>query len=188
MLTYDDATHVYALEGKRLLSVTQVLQIVGIVNPNNYPAGAAERGREVHAAAEMVDLSGELPRNEQFLPYAIAWQSFLEHKQLRGSWDFIEQPMCNEKLGYAGTPDRISTSQRLIVDIKSGIEESWHPLQTAGYAYMLDKPLLWDRWCVYLHKDATYSLKDHKRDKMQQNIAVFLSALAIAQWRQVNGR
>lgn len=182
-LTFDEAKHEYRFNGRLLLSTTQILQLAGIIDPTKYAPGAAQNGSEGHAACEMYDLMGEWPSDGKMRGYVTAWAAFQQHKGLKpGCWIAIEQPQCSEKFGFAGTPDRLG--ERLIVDIKCGVKERWHRIQSAAYALMQDSPYAYERWCVYLRPDGTYAIEEHPRTETVRDIQVFMSALTLVNWKQ----
>ncbi|MBN2118539.1 MAG: hypothetical protein JW730_18340 [Anaerolineales bacterium] len=181
LLEFDEAAHIYRLDGRVIPSVTQVLASVGIIDPSKYGAGAAEFGSEVHAACEMYDLLGEVSNDPRIEPYLAAWAGFRRQKQLDFDPERIEFRACHADLGYAGTVDRATDD--LIIDIKSGGVERWHRLQSSAYAWAMPEPLKYDRWCVYLRNDATYMIHTYPKSETRRDASLFLAALAVHQWR-----
>lgn len=140
-LTFEPAGHVYRMHGKRVPSVTQLLQSLGkfsLVSPEAL-AAACERGSYVHRMCELFDL-GELAEERlpaEWLPYLAGWKQFLHDSGAR--WVGVEQLLFSRAHGYAGTEDRAGELPRLQVglwdlDIKTGRSPSKHwGLQTAAY-------------------------------------------------------
>ena len=91
----------------------------------------------------------------------------------------IEIPMVHEEKYFAGTPDRISTTGE-VIDIKSGLKEPSHLIQSAGYM-MLKPDLIKKRSCLYLHEDGTFEYIVHDDSA---DLRVFDAALYIYQWKQ----
>lgn len=193
-LTFDEAAHVYRLDGVTVPSVTQALQLIdsfaGV--PLDVLERAREFGQHVHRTVEL-DARGEL--DEESLDPALAeylagWRLFLRERKARVLAS--ELRVCSRKLRYAGTLDAlVEIAGRLtLVDVKSGAV----PIltvgpQTAAYLYALREcwpslsrsalPPSLPRACVQL-KPNSYQLVP-MRDPRDWN--VFLSALNIHQWR-----
>ena len=185
-LTFEEESHTYKLDGAIVPSVTQILSAERFYDPSKYSAGSAQFGTDVHAACELWDVYKEETGDERIKPYLKAWRGFCEQKAVK--FTEIEESHFHETHRYAGTIDRLGTigENRVLIDIKSGGKEPWHPIQTAGYAWMMEKPLLLERMCVYLRNDATYSIEFHTRAKFQDDIGVFLAALCLQNWRLRN--
>lgn len=193
-LTFDEAAHVYRLNGAAVPSVTQALQLIdsfaGV--PLDVLERAREFGQHVHRTVEL-DARGEL--DEESLDPALAeylagWRLFLRERKARVLAS--ELRVCSRKLRYAGTLDAlVEIAGRLtLVDVKSGAV----PIltvgpQTAAYLYALREcwpslsrstlPPSLPRACVQLTPNS-YQLVP-LRDPRDWN--VFLSALNIHQWR-----
>lgn len=141
-LTFEPASHVYRFQGKRVPSVTQLLQSLSkfaLASPEAL-AAACERGTYVHRMTELHDL-GELDEPllpAQWLPYLAGWKQFLHDSGAR--WLSIEEQLYSRIHGYAGTEDRFGELAKWSpgvlwdLDIKTGRAPSRHwGLQTAAY-------------------------------------------------------
>jgi hypothetical protein len=181
-LAFDEAAHRYYLNGRPLPSVTQVLGDLlnyGFLDEQDR-ARYLERGRLVHAATADDD-AGVL--DETTVPldirgYVLGWRAF------RADYDFrpdrIEQQVCNEKFGYAGTLDRTGVLRGgglAIIDIKSGAMPASAPYQLAAYAGALPAPRRFRRLCVELHADAGYRVIGFATRDYQHDFDTFLAAL-----------
>jgi hypothetical protein len=140
MLTFDPVKHEYR-DGSRVIpSVTQILQPItdfSFVSPEILSAAQAF-GTAVHRACELHD-QGELDLDTldpELAPYLNGWIKFCDEHACQ--WVAIEQRVYDQKMGYAGTLDRVGfvDTDNAIVDIKSGT--SLFPAtgpQTAAYAH-----------------------------------------------------
>lgn len=183
-LIFDEPKHEYHVDGRRLLSVTQILDLAGAVDKTWYTPEACERGKLVHLACELADY-GELDEttlDPAIRPYLDAWVRFLVES--RAEVMQIEYRVCNETFGYAGTIDRWMkiSGRNYIVDIKTGAPEPWHCLQTAAYARCIPAPF--QRMTIYIGADGKYKADTHENPN---DINAFLSALAWVNWKLNNG-
>lgn len=123
-VTYDDATHSYTVNGKRVPSVTE---ITGILTAGKYSGGndavlvqAQRRGTEVHELCEAIDCGidpEELEIAPELVGYVNAYLSFL--RDWSPEWDFLEKIVCCDE--FAGRADRIGKidGKTVILDIKT---------------------------------------------------------------------
>lgn len=185
-LQFNEATHTYTLDGRRLPSVTEVLEPytgLDFVDRETLRA-AAQLGTDVHAAIHL-DSTGRLaycpPHVE---PYLDAWRRFLAESGavVIESEVHVYEPV----LGYAGTLDNILhwNDTEVLTDIKSGsvVPKTVGP-QTAGYALALKYHgrSIRTRRCIHLRPDGTY--KVHKLTDTR-DATVFLSALNVWKWHK----
>jgi hypothetical protein len=146
--TFDPIRHIYTLDGRPLISVTQVLEYSGLVDYSFLPPStrnmALARGSAVHLATALDD-EGDLDYDalDPVLPgYVDGWREF------RGDTgfvpDLIEQRAYHPKHLYAGTRDRrgkFPTSKfRRTLDIKCGNAEPWVWIQIAAYMAFDEDP------------------------------------------------
>ena len=139
-VSFQKATHQYAINGTPVPSVTTVLKAAGYYSgldgiPPDILENARVRGNEVHAY-----ISGDLPRhllNQPAVPYADAWDSFVQLSQ----FEVIRQEelLGCMHYGFAGTLDVVGklTNRVVLLDVKTtavlNIEAT--SLQTAAYMY-----------------------------------------------------
>lgn len=189
MLTFDAPTHTYTLNGRRLPSVTQVLQLV--VDYSRVPADVLEAARvfgsHVHEACDLFD-RGQLDwmsLDPALVPYVEAWRQFC----LDSGAIVIasEIRLFHEKLRYAGTADVVLAWNGKIVipDRKStAVVPPSVGAQTAAYAKAYQamhggrEP---ERRCIQLNPDATYRVHA-KRDAADWSL--FLSCLNVHNFRE----
>ena len=163
MLTFDEATHTYRVDGVVVPNVTSVLEDCGNSDFSMVPAdkleAAQERGRLVHEITHFFD-EDDLDTasvDPDLLPYLEAWTKFRVHTGFTP--ELIEERVYSELYGYAGTLDRVGVmghGRRALVDIKSGAILPAVRLQLAAYSYCLDEVM--DCFAVQLKKDGNYSV------------------------------
>lgn len=124
MLTYNDETHEYTLDGKRIPSVTEIVSVITAGKYADTNAAMMEqakrRGTAVHELCEMIDCGvdpEELEIEPEMVGYVNAYLAFL--RDWRPRWDHIEKPVYTGE--YAGRADRIGTvfGKIAVVDIKT---------------------------------------------------------------------
>jgi hypothetical protein len=188
-LTFNPEIHEYLLNGSRIPSVTQALQVLNPLSgiPLDRLESAREFGIAVHLACELYDLNNldEVNLDPNLQPYLEGWMLFkddMNFKPLR-----VEERVYSVKYRFAGTVDRIGEDLS-ILDIKSGSElTEIVGLQTAGYqlAYneMNPKNKSKKRLGVLLTPAGTYKIQEYKN---KNDANVFLSALSITNWKERN--
>lgn len=188
---FDEATHIYKLNGKILPSVTQIIAAAGLSNVNTEdPAvlAAGLFGKAVHKTCEYYDF-GTLDIktvDDAIIPYLDAWKKFLRENAVKIY--SIERKLYHPSYRFAGTIDRVVSwnDSLAILDIKSSASfPKYLGLQTGAYQ------MLWNcdnrfarakqRRAVLLKPDGNYSI-DTQTKKTDAN--VFLSALTC--YREAN--
>jgi len=158
MLIFDEATHTYTLNGKRLPSVTQILKPLYDFSmvPADVLKRAGEFGTAVHKTVELY-LLGDL--DEEALdeglkgPLAAFKDWEISEGILVLPSDNIEVIGFHRKLLYAGTPD-IET-ESVIIDLKSRpVNMVTDPLQLAAYDHLGNGNRA--RYVLELKQDGTY--------------------------------
>lgn len=143
-LQFDDARHLYTLDGKRVPGVTTILKPVsGAAYEGVDPAimeAAAALGRAVHLLIEL-DCAGELDTDNldpELLPYYWGWREFLGKSGFQPLMS--EQKLASSEDGYAGMLDLfgILNGVYALIDAKrvAMVMKSTGP-QTFGYAKLL---------------------------------------------------
>ena len=151
--------HVYTDEtGKVYPGVTTVIGDVYGRYP--YPEGSAERGHHVHLATQLFDEDDldETTLDPVVSGYLDGWKLFRDEMAFVPTQ--IEMFVHNPTYGYCGTLDRIGTMQGklYLLDIKSGVKEWWHRIQSAAYALCLPPDTIFKRASVYLSAEGKYKL------------------------------
>lgn len=188
-LQFDEATHTYTLNGRTLLSVTQVLKAAGLTEyldriPPDVLEKARQRGVAVHAACQFLD-EGDLDWNTvhpSIIGYVHAWEKFKTDTGI--VFTEIEKRRYHPLYLFAGTPDRVGilNGRPCIPDIKTYEAPEWGGIQTAGYEIMLrSKEIpLYDRYAVHLKDDGKYKITQYKDS---EDGKMFMACLAVAQWK-----
>lgn len=156
-LQFDEEKHLYSVEGKRLISVTQALSLVDdrIFRDKYY----LERGRIVHLITELYDKNelDESSVDPEVEGYFTAYKRFLLETGFVVR--LIEHRMADLKWQFAGTLDREGAMQNYgaIVDLKTGSPSRVDHLQGSAYHHLYGSPAhkVFD---LYLHEDGTYKL------------------------------
>ena len=135
-LTFRAEDHTYWLGEQRLPSVTEILDGLGFISPFSKNEERAHVGRLVHQMLALYE-AGELDEDNldpQLAVYLGRWKKMRHHAIPQ----HIEQPMYHADYGFAGTPDLVATTGKviLIVDFKTGGTTAWHGLQIGGYALL----------------------------------------------------
>jgi len=182
---FDAEKHKYYLNGEELISVTTVLRHAGLFSYYGSDGGmAADRGTNIHLVTDLYDknvLDMTKIENPLIAPLE-CWKKFRSDTKLEVLDS--EQPVCNVLYRYAGMLDRrvMLNGREAVIDIKSGIQTSWHSIQTILYAKCFDRPLR--RFCLYLG-DSAYKLVPHDND--QEDWAVARACLTIVAWKKKVG-
>lgn len=147
-LTFEPLTHTYEHEGRRLPSVTQVINewvlsgayyvhtLTGVAIPAHAFEYAGNRGRAIHTGCNLI-MAGTIDWDsvgEEILPSLLQFQLWREKYYLGG--EFVsETPMMSEKHQYAGTPDLIMMieGKMSVIDIKSSKNYGQVAAQLAAY-------------------------------------------------------
>lgn len=179
-MKFDPITHTYTENGRRLLSVTEILRRGGLapLPPVADLEWYADRGTKIHRCCELLDRneldwSSVDPRIEG---YVQAWAAFRDETGFRPK--AIEKPIQHKDLGYAGTPDRTGFLNRIpaVLDIKTGAIPDWTRYQLAAYASALGGD--WWRIAVRISGDGKFSMKPYPRTMFRQDLGPFLEALS----------
>lgn len=109
-LLFFDSTHTYTVDGEEFPSVSEISrfasrEVYGDVSQFNLD-NACSRGSAVHKATEILDKYGKVECDEDIVPYIQAYVQFRKDFGI-SDYAYIEKPLANEQLKYAGTIDRI---------------------------------------------------------------------------------
>jgi hypothetical protein len=147
---YDEVGRVHALNGRPVLSVTQILQKAGkSIDLEQLPErvrtivrAKGELGTRVHIAAHYDDEGDLLPQSvwSEAAPYLEAWQTFRDERRFES--ELLETVVASTRHHYTGRFDRLGRvrgNPRLILaDIKTGDpDNAAADLQLAGYVWAL---------------------------------------------------
>ena len=193
ILTFDEATHSYFLDGRPVPGVTSVIR--EILAPlfrvdSDLMRRAAEFGTAVHRACELDDKRtlDMATLDPALVPWLEGWRAFTREHD--GSFIHSETKICSYKFRFAGTLDRIVHTFRgpVLLDIKTsttiGPEVG---VQTAAYAMAAQEYLgikIKSRLCVQL-TEGGYKLHKLTDPSDQQT---FIAALSCWNWRKKHGK
>ena len=184
MITFDEYTHRYTVDGVEVPSVTTVCRFLAYDQKSDKPwlaRVAADRGTRVHAACAAIDYGIDPEETEDIAGYLKAYRRFL--KDYRPDWEGIEYTTGSAVLGMAGTIDRFGTlydGRTCILDIKTGSQLHDAPLraQLTGYKRLLalDRGFYPDYlYALQLSKDGTYHLREVQQDDELLNACIFIN-------------
>lgn len=194
LLTFDEPTHTYTLNGVVVPSVTQLLKLIG-PDFSAIPPAVLERkrqlGADVHLACELDDL-GELDddaTDPEVMGYVRGWRRFIA--DTGAQWTANEKQMGHAALGYAGTIDRtgyLFDREPWILDIKTALEaHQVYGVQLSAYLMLvaanvsLSATAVWRRGTVHLLPGGTYRLH---RYTSPADEAAFRACLALHHWKE----
>lgn len=184
LFTFDPSLHLYRLDGVEIPSVTQILREAGLVSHLNGFQEAVYRGLYAHEACEYLDLN-DLDWRTVHPAYAGYVRAYERFKSDTGFVpELIEYQAFHPVYRYAGTLDRrgLIDGKPVLLDLKTGAEQPWWPLQLAGYQLLGGENWKDDqRLNVKMNEDGTYRLYRYFESS---DIPTFLSALTMAQWKR----
>lgn len=177
-LEYDDSRHEYFLNGRRMVSVTTVLDRADLISSFSKQDAARERGQTVHALtarddAERLDLR-KVPKDLR--GYLLAWRAYRRATGFKPS--LIEHRVDSPEHGFSGRFDRFGVrgvGLDILLDIKtavSGAIPDYSRLQLAAYCLAFNPDKVYERVTVALRPDGRYNSKpwptaDHYTDRAE---------------------
>lgn len=184
---FDEATHTYTLNGRRLPSVTQLLAPIGMdfsMVPADVLEAKRQLGTAVHQACELDD-DDDLDEDslpDALRPYLAAWRKF---KADTGALVLDnERKLFHASLGFAGTLDRRVTMRGdlWLLDLKTSAEpHASYGVQLAGYEVLLQHSEPHRRGTVHLRDDGTYRLHEFNNPN---DAACFRALLSLHHWKE----
>ncbi len=196
-LQFDEARHLYFLDGVELPSVTTVLEEVGLIDYSTIPPAtrqmALARGAAAHQATALDDEDDldEASVPDSILPYLAGWRKF---KQDEGAiFEQIEHRGYHPQFQYAGTKDRRVRLPRrskspFDLDIKCGKAQPWVWIQIAAYQGMDSEPRKVLPFVVELPGDGTWREYPAPADwSFDRYFNYWLSCLTVFRLRQQFG-
>lgn len=176
---FDEDSHTYTLDGRRIESVTEVLKDVGLTDCYGTEFDLL-RGQLVHEACRL-RLAGQLDEStvdDLVVPYLAAFDSFLSAHVLEVDPWVSEVPTWHPTLLYGGTPDIVGVfnGRRCLIDIKSGCLGTATAYQVCAYASMPQLAPIDGRFGLQLKADGSYNLKEYKN---KSDFDIWISALNV---------
>jgi hypothetical protein len=190
-VNFDEASHTYTVEGRKLPSVTQVLLAERLIDDRWFTEWARERGSAVHLACQMVaegDLD-ETSLDPRIAGYVDAYRLFLAETGFDPH--HLEVTVVSKSDGYAGRFDQAGTDRldRLgIIDLKTGAPNRATGVQLSAYSrawYEESKYNAEFLWGVHLQENGRYKIEDYSEfgKPTGTGFAVFRAALTLMKWR-----
>ncbi|MDA2936854.1 hypothetical protein MYX75_01140 [Acidobacteria bacterium AH-259-A15] len=193
---YDPQSHTYRLEGIKIPSVTEIMQSAGLIDTTWFDEESRWRGSVVHRACQLED---ENDLDESTVPdevkgYLEAWRKFKAETGIQ-AFTLIEEPLFSRN--YAGMPDRLWEWRQprrfvpryvdhMIIDIKTGSVQRWVGVQLSAYGNLVSPNNPIKRLAVRISKDGKYNVKEFPIFERRTDFQIFLSALAIHNWKRGN--
>jgi hypothetical protein len=192
-LEFNPATHEYFIDGERKPSVTQILNLCGLVDTQFFTEYGRWRGSATHKATHFYDEGDYDIRtcDKQVKPFLDGYIKF--RKETGYTPTLIEKPLWDDMYDFCGTPDRrgyfkdmggVAEESNDIIDLKcypGGHAPWWVRFQMAGYGRLLDPKRLFRRWAVVLTGDGNYNLEEYDRESYISDVGDFLCFARTAQ-------
>lgn len=185
-LTFDPTSHQYFLDGRKILNVTKILRLCGVIDDRFYNEEARIRGTIVHKCCHYL-AENDLDWNTvdpALIGYIKAYLKFLTDSGFVPNE--CEKKIYHPTLYYACTPDQIGDGGRdQIIELKTGHMPKWTGLQLALQAMARFPERYYEiaRVGVELHEDETYR---HENFNDEQDFDVAMGMVSIANWRLKN--
>jgi hypothetical protein len=180
----------YMVAGQRVPSVTEALDLAGLVDFSDVPPDRLEwaraRGQDIHGWTAIID---EGYAGDESPPWDITGyvDAYLRFKNESGfAPELIEHVVINETYHYAGQLDRTGklNGKKALVDIKAVAKVGpATSLQTKAYALCLDEPH--NRYALQLKPDGTYRLHSYPLKGRTESVDRddWYAALRMAYWK-----
>jgi hypothetical protein len=185
MRTFDERSHSYTMDGRKLPSVTQ---IINRVCPREWRADewALNRGRQVHAAMSMylrgvLDMDSLDPRIVGRVNAAI-----LACRDFGWRAELIEERMAHGLLGFAGTPDAVMAGA-VVVDWKGTPLDGAVGVQLGLYSILCEENGVKVKRLIGVHTrdDGSYRHEDYKVTAARADAVHFLG---VYKWMMRNNK
>jgi hypothetical protein len=195
MLTFDEASHTYCWDGRRVPNVTSIL--APLVDYSHIPPDALERARQQGIAVHrMVELDCKNDLDVAGLPdwmrgHHAAWRRFTEETAF--CCIASEHKVYHEGMAYAGTLDLVGSMRNarnqdepVLIDVKrSFFAGPVIGLQLAAYAEAWNKKhkeqRVERRFGLRLDADGKYRLEPFED---RNDFAVFTAMLTLHRWKE----
>lgn len=170
-IMFDDAEHRYFYVGEEVPSVTKIISSVLMLkySPSSF---SSDIGTMIHKMLADHDMGLLASVADTYEGFVTTWEAVVEG--LGVDFRGVEFPVVHPQAKYAGTVDRLGVQDGkfIVLDIKTGKESDWHPVQVTAYAeairYMSDGFIRPEMGAiVYLQPpDATvfsFAVKDYRK-------------------------
>jgi hypothetical protein len=190
-LFFDEKTHTYTFNGKKVPPVSTILKEAGfIANLERFTEEGRDRGKAVHKAIEVHCRGAHCFKSPALDPYINAFKNF--EKDCDWVSELVEHKMACDQ--YAGTCDNIGMFQgnRAILDVKTGAISATTGLQLVAYEKLYRgevenavlKIVNIKRFALQLTDTGRYILTEFKE---RSDSYIWDSAVAIYHWRRNHG-
>lgn len=189
---FDKEQHVYTLDGRRLPSVTEIIEPIqagyaGI--PAHVLEKARARGEAVHLAVQYHN-EGDLAVETldiEIVPYFEAYLKFVADTGFKVLG--TETAMYSIPFRYAGTPDLWGEigAELWLPDIKcTAVTPPWTAIQTAAYRRLLEEYTGHKarRGALQLRGDGTYRFTPYPAADDARDMATFNACRLVWDWRK----
>lgn len=189
-ISFDETKHEYTVGGIFTPSVTKILKANGLMDCFRHNPVALDNGTAVHKGLELYDLGMLDTRNidPKLVKCINLWIKFKKRFEIR---DIIE---VEKKVAFgcmfAGTIDRIvelDNGKLMTLDFKTGNQQRWGALQTAGYTLAYDPRDFkkYERCCVKIHWDMDEARYCPYHD--EEDFNTFMAMATVYHWKNKNG-
>lgn len=211
-LTFVEEGHRYELNGKRLISLTQILDASGLVDYSmvqpDVLAAKAQFGTKVHEYTKWHDQGeldpedmDQLKKHPKYGPRITGWLQFLEDFHFTPDLNWCEVPcavklngmlyaMTIDRFGIMGTKEEIVAGKGVpaVVEIKTCCDhQPSHQIQTAGQAVVFrgDGSVPLKRYGVYLLDKPKADGRYYRAEAHEDRLdeKVFVASLMLVQYR-----
>jgi len=174
MLTFNPETHEYALEGKHIPGVNEILKAGGILPNFNFPQAEYKRqlGTYVHQAIKMY-FEDNLDEDSLQSPIKEYFEGFKKfHKENPINPLEVEKILYSKKWGFAGTTDCFDNK---LYDwkVSASIYDTYY-LSMAGYEILVEEHLGYKPEEVIIVQLKPNGYKPHTIKPDRQNFLAFL--------------
>ncbi len=166
---FDAGRHEYFIGDQKVPSITQLIEMGGLVNGSQYFTEASRiRGTSVHALCADYDLGAlDLPRLESpHRGYVLGYIAACE--ALKPDWQSIEVADVHPVYRYGVRTDRVGKvfGRRTVCEIKSAVKARHHAIQTSLQA-LADEVRskvpheMIQRFTIYVKPTGKFSVEEH---------------------------
>lgn len=181
---FDEATHAYKTpDGRPLVSVTQALSGVGIIDTRWFDEQSAWKGSVVHKCCELWNKGtlNESTIDPGALGYLDSWREWCQRMKFKPVG--VETPLYHPLAMYAGTGD--AWDDHIDVDYKTGDDAPWHELQLPLYSNFHPNARARRRFVVRLRPNGKPYTRE-VTENFSYNLGVGISAVNVAHWKRAH--
>lgn len=154
-LKFDPGKHEYFLDGKRIPSVTQIIN--SILPPFQVDDWYLQRGTAVHACAAYIARGKDFDYDERIAGQVEALRKFF--KEVKPEVLAVEQLLCSKAYRFAGTLDlyAVVSGKYVLIDYKGTCDLERGSLQLAAYSLMMS-PVVTTGILIEINADGKYKM------------------------------